>query len=127
MDSELYTRRASLCLDYRIRQVGDLLSLSGCYFKSVFSSVFRCHVFSIFPPASMPHFRLFAPVLSLPIANGVPVILCVTTTHVAVGDDSSTVLWNYVHDRWISWVAPLIRINDVRRILSNCFSTLNCR
>jgi hypothetical protein len=75
----------------------------------------------------MPHFRLLAPVLSLSMANGAPNILCITTTHVAVAAGSSTVLWNYVHDSWISWVAPLIGKDDVRRSLANFSYILNCR
>ncbi|KAJ7484146.1 hypothetical protein FB451DRAFT_79421 [Mycena latifolia] len=63
--------------------------------------VFRLHIFSVFPPA--PQFRPFAPVFSLPMDDGCPGILGITSRHVAFSTLFSTVLWDFVDDSWISW------------------------
>ncbi|KAF7354241.1 F-box domain-containing protein [Mycena venus] len=68
---------------------------------------FCLHVFSVLPHAQTPHFNLFSPVLSLPVENERPIILGLTNQHIALCADTSTVLWDFIHDCWISWREPL--------------------
>ncbi|KAJ7136657.1 hypothetical protein C8R44DRAFT_767599 [Mycena epipterygia] len=70
-----------------------------------FESTFCLHVFTVFPPAPTPQFNLLAPVFQLaqPIYIDLPSILGTTSKHVAVCTGSSTVLWDFIEDSWISW------------------------
>ncbi|KAF7350112.1 F-box domain-containing protein [Mycena venus] len=81
--------------------------------------LFRFHIFSVSPPASTPHFSPFVPVLCLSMENGLPVILGVNASHIALSTSFGTVLWDYVHDSWIRWMRPGTRSDDRLYLCNN--------
>jgi len=56
--------------------------------------------------------------------NDLPGVLGITNQYVALSADTSTVLWDFFHDRWISWHEPLAESGDVRCISSRFSSSL---
>jgi hypothetical protein len=75
------------------------------------------HIFSVFPPASIPQFTLLAPVLVLPLFNDdFPGILGTTSRHVIIATAFTTVLWDFIDDAWVSWPRDPTEFDDVRGI-----------
>ncbi|KAJ7785343.1 hypothetical protein DFH07DRAFT_7761 [Mycena maculata] len=87
-------------------------------------SVYRVHVFTIFPPASSPEFIPFVPPLALGMEDEWPSIICSTSQHVAVSTGSSTVLWDFIADRWTSWPAEPNNANNTIYICNRNILTM---